>query len=379
MIREVEAKSILRKHKRIDSWFISCYGMNLYRGCAHNCVYCDGRAETYQVNGEFGTDVTVKSNAIGILKRELDPKRKRKPMKRCYIMMGGGVNDSYQPIEHKYELTRQALQLVYEFGFPASILTKSTLVLRDIDIIKKINKQNRAIVSFSLSSTDDEISAIFEPGVPPPSKRLEAIKTLTAEGITCGMFLMPTIPYITDTAEVMEQTISQACNAGIKFIIFSGMTLKEGRQKDYFSNVLRQHYPDLAEEYRKIYMGNQWGGPTQQYHDSINKTFFDIAKRYKIPVRIPSYLYTDLLDENDLVAVMLDQIDYMLKLRGQKSPHGYASYVISKIDQPLSDLRTELSSIRGIGKSTEMVILEIIKTGRSSYYEKLLNWQNPKL
>ncbi|MFC1998241.1 hypothetical protein ACFLVR_01185 [Chloroflexota bacterium] len=79
MIREVEAKSILRKHKRIDSWFISCYGMNLYRGCAHNCVYCDGRAETYQVDGEFGTDVSVKTNAIDILRRELDPKRKRKP------------------------------------------------------------------------------------------------------------------------------------------------------------------------------------------------------------------------------------------------------------------------------------------------------------
>ena len=122
MIHETEAKSILRRHERVDSWFISCYGMNLYRGCAHNCIYCDGRAETYQVDGEF--------------------------------------------------------------GFPASILTKSMLVLRDIDIIKKIDEQNRAIVSFSLSSADDDISAVFEPGVSPPGKRLEAIRTLSAEGIT---------------------------------------------------------------------------------------------------------------------------------------------------------------------------------------------------
>ena len=94
-IREIEAKSILRKYKKIDSWFISRYGMNLYRGCTHNCIYCDGRAEGYYVDGEFGEDVTVKINAIEILRRELDPKRKRIPFKRSFVMIGGGVGDSY--------------------------------------------------------------------------------------------------------------------------------------------------------------------------------------------------------------------------------------------------------------------------------------------
>ena len=97
-IREIEAKSILRKHKKIDSWFISHYGMNVYRGCSHNCVYCDGRSEGYYVDGEFGEDVTAKVNAIEVLRRELDPKRKRTPFKRSFIMVGGGVGDSYQPI-----------------------------------------------------------------------------------------------------------------------------------------------------------------------------------------------------------------------------------------------------------------------------------------
>jgi len=97
-IREIEAKSILRKHKKIDSWFISHYGMNLYRGCSHNCAYCDGRSEGYYVDGEFGEDVTAKVNAIEVLRRELDPKRKRIPLKRSFIMVGGGVGDSYQPI-----------------------------------------------------------------------------------------------------------------------------------------------------------------------------------------------------------------------------------------------------------------------------------------
>src|SRR4030066_1759735 len=160
-IREVEAKSILRKHKRMDSWFISCYGMNLYRGCTHSCVYCDGRAEGYYVDGEFGKDVTVKVNAIEILRRELDPTRKRVPFKRSFILVGGGVGDSYQPIEKKYQLTRKTLELMYEYNFPVHMLTKSTLIERDIDILKEINKQSRAIVSFSFSSVDDRISAVF--------------------------------------------------------------------------------------------------------------------------------------------------------------------------------------------------------------------------
>ena len=93
-IREVEAKSILRKQKKIESWFLTSYGMNLYRGCKHNCVYCDGRAEKYQVDGEFGEDVAVKVNAINLLQRELDPKRKKTPFKKGYMGVGGGVGDS---------------------------------------------------------------------------------------------------------------------------------------------------------------------------------------------------------------------------------------------------------------------------------------------
>jgi len=102
IIRETEARSILLKHKKIDSWFISRYGLNLYRGCAHNCVYCDGRSERYQVNEAFGENVAVKINAVEVLARELDPKRRRVKLKPSYMMLGGGVGDSYQPAENKY-------------------------------------------------------------------------------------------------------------------------------------------------------------------------------------------------------------------------------------------------------------------------------------
>jgi len=370
-IREIEAKSLLRKQKKIESWFLTSYGMNLYRGCRHNCVYCDGRAEKYQVDGEFGEDVVVKVNAIELLQKELDPKRKRTPFKKGYVGVGGGVGDSYQPIEKKYELTRKTLQLLYEKSFPVHILTKSTLIRRDIDILKQINKKTRAIVSFSFSSVDDEISAIFEPGVPPPSKRLETIKMLKEEGISCGMYLMPVIPFITDTREKMEETVRKACDADIDFIIFGGMTLKEGRQKDYFMNVLNNHFPELTVDYYTIYRGDKWGSATGDYYNSINLMFNTIAKTYKMPMRIPLSLFKDILSKNDLVVVLLEHIDYLLKLQGKKSPYGYAAYSISQIKTPLSGLEYHLREIRGVGSFTEKIIKEILKTGTSSYYESL--------
>ena len=371
-VKEIQAKSILRTHKKIDSWFISHYGMNLYRGCAHNCVYCDGRSEGYYVDGEFGEDVAVKVNAVDILGSELNPRRKRAPFKKSYMMIGGGVGDSYQPVEKKYELTRKTLQLLSSYDFPVHILTKSTLVKRDIDLIKKINEKSRAIVSFSFSSADDKISKVFEPGVPSPSERLETIAFLKKEGLSCGMFLLPVIPFITDKYEVMDDTVRKASEVGIDFIVFGGMTLKDGKQKDYFLKTIDKNYPELLVEYHHIYRGDKWGNAIGEYYASINTTFDAIARKYKIPKRVPLNLFKDILSENDLVIVILEHIDYLLKLQGKPSPYGYAAYSLSQIKEPLSSIKWELQKIKGVGKATEGIIREILDNGTSSYYEKLL-------
>jgi len=372
-IKEIEAKSILRKHKKIDSWFISHYGLNLYRGCTHNCVYCDGRSERYYVDGEFGEDVSVKVNAIEVLRRELDPKRKRVPFKRSFIILGGGVGDSYQPIEKRYQLSRKALQLIYEYNFPVHVLTKSTLIKRDIDILKKINDQSRVVVSYSFSSVDEKLSAIVEPGVPSPDERLETLALLKNEGIACGMFLLPVIPFITDKPELMEETIRRASQVGIDFIIFGGMTLKDGKQKDYFLNVLKRHFPELTTEYVNIYKGNKWGAATKEYYNSINQVFHTITEKYKISKRMPLHLFKDILAQKELVIIILEHIDYLLKLEGKTSPYGYAAYSISQSKEPFSTLRGDLRRLKGVGKTTERIILEILKTGTSSYYEKLIS------
>jgi DNA repair photolyase len=371
-IKEIQAKSILRKAKKIDSWFISWYGMNLYRGCSHNCTYCDGRTEKYNVEGEFGEDVSVKVNAVEILKKELDPTGKRKPFKKGYVLLGGGVGDAYQPAEKKYLLARNALLLLKEYSRPVHILTKSTLIRRDLNLIEEINRKSRAIVSFSFSNVNKTVSSIFEPGVPSPEERLETISFFRDRGIACGMFLLPVIPFVSDTEEFIVDSVRRAKNAGVSFIIFGGLTLKTGRQKDYFLNIIKKYNPGLLKEYQGLYTSDKWGQPAGRYFSAINRRFREIVRKYDIPVRIPPELFRDILSENDLVTVMLEQIDYILKLRGESSPYGYAAYSISQLKEPLSHIHSDLIKIPGVGKFTEKIILEILNAGSSSYYRKLM-------
>ncbi|UCH03148.1 MAG: radical SAM protein [Candidatus Bathyarchaeota archaeon] len=371
IIRETKARSILLKHKKIDSWFISRYGLNLYRGCAHNCIYCDGRSERYRVNGTFGEHVTVKRNAVEVLAGELDPNRRRVKLKPSYIMLGGGVGDSYQPAEQTYKLARRTLQLLTDYKWPVHILTKSTLVERDLDLIKENNRQPGAIVSFSFSSVNDEISSRFEPHVPPPSERLNTMTRFKDAGIACGMFLLPVIPFITDTPEMITETLQTAQEIDVDFVIFGSMTLKEGRQKAYFDTVLKTYYPELAPKYSEIYRDDAWGHAISEYHRSINAVFNQAARTYKIPRRIPPALYQDILWENDLVIVLLEHLDYFLQLEGKRSSFGYAAYAISKLNQPLSTMKDKLTTIKGVGEKTEQIILEILETDSSSYYKTL--------
>ncbi len=371
-ITETQAKSILRKYPRIDSWFITRYGMNIYRGCTHNCVYCDGRAEKYQVEGNFGEEVTVKTNAVQLLEKELNPGKRSKPLSPCFMFLGGGVGDAYQPAEDKYKLARGTLTLFLKGKLPVHILTKSTLILRDLDLIQELHRANRIIVSFSFSSMDESISSQFEPGVPSPEDRLDTIRTLKASGIPCGIFLMPVLPCITDTQEQLERSIQTAREAGVDFIIFGGLTLKSGRQKEYFLKHLNNYYPDVIKKYNTIYQPNRWGGPVTKYADHIHNQFYQLAGKYKIPVRIPFKYFGDMLETKDKVIVMLEHLDYIMKLKGRSSSYGYAAYALTKRPESLVALKDKLTQIQGIGPFTEKIILEILQTGTSSYYQKMM-------
>jgi len=374
-INEAQAKSVLRKHKKVDSWFISRYGMNLYRGCQHNCAYCDGRAEGYYVDGDFGCEVEIKTNAAELLDKELSPAKKRIPLKKGFIMLGGGVNDTYQPINKKYGLSRKALEIVFKYNFPVHVLTKSTLVEHDLDLLKKINEKNRSIISFSFSTVDDDVAKIFEPGVPSPAKRLELITRIKNEGLACGVFLMPVIPFISDTPDKIYESIVSIKNAGADFIIFGGMTLKPGRQMNHYYNVIDTYFPDELAKYKKIYSDNKYGQATWKYYEYIGKSFNEAVKKVHIPSRIPAKIFNGIIDKTDQVVVMLEHIDYVLKPQWRKNPYSYAAYAISQLPEPIESYKNKLTTINGIGEKTASIINEIIETGTSAYYEKIISFK----
>jgi hypothetical protein len=219
---------------------------------------------------------------------------------------------------------------------------------------------------------DDQLCSIFEPHVPGPDERLKAVAYFKQHGLNCGLFLMPVIPFITDNSELMEQVFKKGKAAGIDFIIFGGLTLKSGKQKAHFMNVIKDRFPEHYSSYDSIYLENRWGQASGKYYKHVHDLFFVLAKKYGMPVRVPRTFFSDILDENDRVIVILEHMDYLLKLRGEASPFGYAAYSISKLREPLSEYKTEWQKLSGIGTSTAGIIEEIIESGTSVYYQKLM-------
>lgn len=369
--RQLTAKTLLRKHKRIDSWFVSRYGMNLYRGCPHACAYCDGRAERYHVEGDFDRDVAVKINAPELLARELDPRRKRKPMKRGYVFLGGGIGDAYGPPEREHRLARRSLEVLAGHPFPVHVLTKSPLVERDLDLLAEIDAGQRAIVSTSLSTVDDDLARVFEPGCAPPSERLAMLGRIKAAGLAAGVYLMPVLPLLSDSDDSLEQALVKACEVGADFVVFSGLTLKPGRQMEHYLGVLDAYQPGLVDETLALYPGQRWGGAAPGYYQDLERRFTRLAQRHRMARRIPPRLFIDLLDDNDRAVVLLEHLDYFQRAEGRKSFYGLAARSIAALDRPLTELRDDLQSLRGVGAVTQRLLLEILDTGTCRYYDTL--------
>ena len=206
---EITSKSLLRKQKRPDSWFLTKYGMNIYRGCAHNCVYCDGFSEKYFVNDAFESNIEAKINAPELLKGT-DKVSKKTEKTRVYWIAGWCCLMPTNLWKKIIGITRKILEILEANRYPVMILTKSQLIERDIDLLKKINEKTNALVGMSFSSVNDEVSSIFESGIAPPSKRLQTLQKIKAAGIKCGIFLMPMIPFITDTLPEMSKVFQNA-------------------------------------------------------------------------------------------------------------------------------------------------------------------------
>ena len=278
MIKEITAKVILSPVKQPDGWFGLKYNMNLYRGCQHQCIYCDSRSECYQI--ENFNDVLVKANAIELLRDELARKRVKGTIGT------GSMNDPYMPLEAQHQLTRHALQAIADFRFPVHIITKSDLVLRDLDLLQAISEVYAA-VSFTITTADDILGKKIEPGAPRVSDRFKAIQVLADHGILSGVTLMPVLPFLEDNLENIRQIVIRAHKAGASYIIASfGMTLRD-RQRDYYYRKLDVLFPGLRGNYEKQF-GNQYHAPANNANE-LEREFLSLCQCHGIATRIPQY------------------------------------------------------------------------------------------
>lgn len=222
-------------------------GMNLYRGCSHGCIYCDSRSKCYRMEHEF-EDIEVKGNATQLLEDTL--KRKRS---KC-MLSTGAMTDPYIPLEKELENTRKALETAYKYGFGFTLITKSNLVLRDLELLKAINEKTKCVVQMTLTTCDEELCRKIEPKVCTTKERFEALVKLKEAGIPTVVWMSPLLPFINDTEENVRGILDYCIKADVKGVICfgMGMTLREGN-REYFYKQLDRLFPGLKEKYMQWY------------------------------------------------------------------------------------------------------------------------------
>lgn len=249
-MHNIHAKSILSPQN----------GMNLYRGCTHGCIYCDARSTCYQMDHAF-EDIAVKINAPELLEQALRRKRNR-----CMIGTGA-MSDPYLHAEKELKLTRRCLELMEEYGFGLAIQTKSDLILRDLDLLKRINQKTKCVVQMTLTTYDENLCKIIEPNVCTTKRRAEVLNILRNEGIPTICWMTPILPFINDTEENIRGILNYCVEAKVYGIMQFGIgvTLRDG-DRQYFYHMLDKHFPGVKEKYIEKY-GNAYElpSPNQSY------------------------------------------------------------------------------------------------------------------
>ncbi len=243
----IPAKHIVQNSHSAGHWFGIDYNMNIYHGCCHGCIYCDSRSACYGIQ-DFDI-VQAKEDALRIIRDDLRRKT------RTGVVGMGAMSDPYNPMEEKEQLTRHALELIHAFGFGVSIATKSSLILRDMDILKDIARYAPVLLKITVTAADDNLCKKVEPNAPVSSERFEAIRQLTEAGLFTGILLMPVLPFIEDTDENIMKIVEKAHEVNARFIYPAfGMTLRD-IQRDWYYGKLIQQFPNerLVDKYQKRY------------------------------------------------------------------------------------------------------------------------------
>jgi DNA repair photolyase len=294
MVREIEVKSILNRKKKRDSWFLDDYTLNPYEGCSFNCLYCYIRGSKYGENME--DSVTFKTNALPLLDKQLAFRVKKN---QYGIIALASATDPYMHVDATRRLTRDCLHVIHRHRFPVLIITKSTGVVRDFDILKDIDRDaippedltpglsRGVIVSFSLSTLDESLAKKLEPGAPSPRERLETMRQCKANGFLTGVNCIPTLPFLSDSEDRLEEMIATAKEYGADYILIGGLTLFGEGQADsktlYYKFLERLDHRHVV-NYRRLYLGFPY--PPRDYVESLTEKATRLCLKHQIRNRI---------------------------------------------------------------------------------------------
>jgi DNA repair photolyase len=298
MIPIIETKTLVQHVASSRSeWFGLDYNMNIYRGCNHGCIYCDSRSDCYNIPNF--DQVTVKKDALTMLSKELLSKRKKG------VLGIGSMSDPYNPFEKQLEITRKALKIIDATGFGISLITKSHLVVRDLDILENINKKQSVIINITITCAEDMLSKKIEPNAPPSSKRFECIKQLSTAGIFCGVLVMPILPFINDTSDNIKRIVELSAAAGAKFVYpMFGVTLRD-TQRTHFYNMADKLYPDISKKYKQTFH-QQYTCWSPKYKE-LGNVFVRECKKHNMLYTMP-----DIIDAYKKQEAQVEQLSFPL-------------------------------------------------------------------
>jgi DNA repair photolyase len=358
---EREFKTILNVRKYIDSWFWDRYGVNPYQGCRFGCIYCDSRSERYRLPTDFENDIIVKVDPAGMLDRRLSRARTLLPD----VVAMSGASDPYHHAEARFESTRRCLEVLEKHAYPAHIITKSRLVLRDLELLDRIGGNSWCCVSVTITTVNARVARFLEKRSPSPQVRLNVVRTIKekAPHVRTGVLFMPVVPFLGDSDADLEAMVGQAREAGADFILFGGAMTMRDMQALWFLKHIGEAYPELLDKYEELYgfkynPGFYGGDYTARdsYNLALSRKFLDLCEKYSMPYRIRRFIPRDYRAENYRIAEILLNEAYDLMITGGSWTRlHWAGMNIQNLRESIVEVaeREELRSIRNVDRELE--------------------------
>ena len=308
------SRKLLRPADLPDNFTRSLYKVAPYRGCAHACRYCDGRAERYYFEGDYDHDIETREDVPALLEAELSGIREQ-----GVIAFGSGTTDPYQPIEEQLELTGRCARILAEAkrSAPALVMTKSSLALRDLRSWIRVNERFGFTLFVSLTSLDESLRATMEPGASSFAARLDMLRTFKAAGCAVGVLAMPFLPGLSDSEDSIRTLYAACADIGVDFVMPGGLTLRPGRQKDCYLSTLEALHPDLIPMVHSLYTPERSSGmPNHQGSSALFARIAAVRHDYSLPFLLPQKVFSHFLPRHDMLRVLYRDMAELYSDRG---------------------------------------------------------------